>query len=370
MKVKYLDLIAQYKGIEDDINKAVIDVLRSGSYCLGEPVIRFESQFAEYCVAKHAVACNSGTSALHMALLAAGVQPGDEVITTAGTFVATAAAIILAKAMPVIVDIDDATLNIDVTKVEAQITNRTKAIIAVHLHGNPCDLKEIRQVCQAYGLVLIEDAAQAHGSEYEGQIIGTYGDMACFSFYPGKSLGACGEAGAVTTNSSHYAEKLRLVRDWGSKERYLHEVEGYNYRMDAIQGAVLGVKLKHLPAWIDARVEKASIYHRLLSETPVRFTTVRPGMKHAHHVLAIRTSHRDYLKLFLSERGIDTGIHYPVPVHKQLAFAKRCRFDPSLPVSEIAANELLSLPIYPELSEDSIHYVCENIHEFFKVGGK
>lgn len=366
MKVKYLDLIAQYSTIESEVNTAVLDVIRSGVYCLGEPVFNFERNFAAYCETNFAVACNSGTSALHMALLAAGVEPGDEVITTASTFVATAAAILLAKAVPVIVDIDEDTLNIDVTKIEAQITKRTKVVIAVHLHGNPCDLDTLKKLCQRNGLILIEDAAQAHGSEYGGRKIGSFGDMACFSFYPGKNLGAYGEGGAVTTNNEYYAERLRLVRDWGSQERYKHTVEGYNYRMDAIQGAVLDIKLKYLPEWIESRINKAALYRELLSGLPVRFTTVRPGLKHSYHVLAIRTSQRNSLKTYLQENGIDTGIHYPIPVHKQPAFANHCRYESVLPVAESTSSELISLPIYPELSDDAIHYVCEAIVNFYK----
>ncbi|MFV8906297.1 DegT/DnrJ/EryC1/StrS family aminotransferase [Serratia fonticola] len=366
MKVKYLDLVSQYNSIETEINTAILNVVKSGHYCLGEQVFQFEKNFANFCNVSYAVACNSGTSALHMALLAAGIQEGDEVITTAATFVATVAAIRLSRAVPVLVDISDKTLNIDCEKIECLITDKTKAIIVVHLHGNPCEIDKIRNISRKHGLVLIEDAAQAHDSEYKGHRIGSIGDMACFSFYPGKNLGAYGEAGAVVTNNEVYAEKLKLIRDWGSTRKYEHNIEGYNYRMDAIQGAILDIKLKHLPLWTSARINKANLYKKNLSRLPVITSTVLPEAKHVYHVFAIRTERRNALKEFLTLNGIETGIHYPIPVHNQPAFELICKKSNYLKISEIAAEQLLSLPIYPELSNESILYTCQVIQKFFE----
>lgn len=305
-----------------------------------------------------------------MALLAAGVKEGDEVITTTGTFVATVAAIKLAKATPVLLDISCDTLNIVPESIEKHINHKTKAVIAVHLHGNPCEIDKISSICKKYNIIFIEDAAQAHGSEFKGQRIGSAGDMACFSFYPGKNLGACGEGGAVTTNSDIYAEKLRMARDWGSKIKYEHLYEGYNYRMDAIQGALLGLKLNHLEDWNDLRIKKAHLYKKLLADTPLIFTEVLPEAKHVYHVLAVRTEYRDELKNYLYQNGIETGIHYPVPVHKQLVFNGICKHDEDMLNAENICNELLSLPIYPELDDEKIIFVSNTIKAFFTERNK
>ncbi|ELC2820266.1 DegT/DnrJ/EryC1/StrS family aminotransferase [Salmonella enterica] len=370
MKVKYLDLSTQYNSIKNEAEPIILDILTSGNYCMGKYVSDFENEFAKFCGAKMAVACNSGTSALHMALLAAGVKEGDEVITTTGTFVATVAAIRLAKATPVLLDVSCDTLNFTPEEIEQHINYKTKAVIAVHLHGNPCEIDKISHICKKNNLILIEDAAQAHGSEFKGLRIGSVGDMACFSFYPGKNLGACGEGGAVTTNSTIYAEKLRMVRDWGSKIKYEHLYEGYNYRMDAIQGALLGLKLKHLEDWNNLRILKASLYKKLLADTPLTFTQVLSEAKHVYHVLAVRTELRDELKSYLYQHGIETGIHYPVPVHKQPAFEEICIAKKDMHNSEEICKQLLSLPIYPELADEKITYVCNKIKEFFKEKNK
>lgn len=366
MEVKYLDLSAQYHTIRNKAEPIVLDILRSGRYCMGDYVSSFEDKFSSYCRTKYSVACNSGTSALHMALLAAGVKEGDEVITTTGTFVATVAAIRLVKATPVLLDISPETLNFTSEAIEQHINNRTKAVIAVHLHGNPCDIDNISYICRKNNVVLIEDAAQAHGSEFKGLRIGSVGDMACFSFYPGKNLGACGEGGAVTTNSSVYAEKLRMVRDWGSKVKYEHLYEGYNYRMDAIQGALLGLKIEHLEAWTELRIQKAALYKKLLEDTPLLFATVLPEARHVYHVLAVMTEFRDELKIFLSQKGIETGIHYPIPVHLQPSFHGVCKIENSMIHSERICTQLLSLPIYPELENEKIIYVTNAIKDFYR----
>jgi len=365
MKIKYLDLSAQYKAIQNEAEPIILDILKSGKYCMGEYVTSFEEKFATYCDTKYSVACNSGTSALHMALLAAGVREGDEVITTTGTFVATVAAIRLLKATPVLLDISPDTLNFTPESIEQHITHKTRAVIAVHLHGNPCEIDNISYICRKNNIVLIEDAAQAHGSEFKGLKIGSVGDLACFSFYPGKNLGACGEGGAVTTNNSIYAEKLRMIRDWGSQKKYEHLHEGYNYRMDAIQGALLGLKLKHLDKWTELRIKKAALYKKLLAGTPLSFTQVLPEAKHVYHVFAVMTEFRDELKSSLSQQGIETGIHYPIPVHQQPAFNGFCRKSNDLSHSERICTQLLSLPIYPELNDEKIFYVTNTINNFF-----
>ncbi|MDR7341632.1 dTDP-4-amino-4,6-dideoxygalactose transaminase [Pantoea alhagi] len=365
MLIKYLDLTAQYRKIQSQAEPVILDILKSGNYCLGEYVASFENDFAAYCDTKFCVTCNSGTSALHMALLAAGIKEGDEVITTTSTFVATVAAIRLVKATPVLLDISLKTLNLSTDSIEPHINHKTKAVIAVHLHGNPCEIDEINRICRKYNLILIEDAAQAHGSTFKGVKIGSVGDMACFSFYPGKNLGACGEGGAVITNNSFYAEKLRMIRDWGCEKKYIHLYEGYNYRMDAIQGALLGIKLQYLEEWTELRIQKAELYKKSLAKKPLRLTQVLPEARHVYHVFAVMTEFRDELKKYLYQHGIETGIHYPVPVHKQPIFSGVCKSSNNMSNSETACGQLLSLPIYPELDDNKIIYIADVINEFY-----
>ena len=363
MAVPYLDLRAQYAGIRDDIEGAVLRVLRSTRYVLGEEVAAFECEFAHFCDSGYGVATNSGTSALHLALLAAGVGPGDEVITVSNTFVATVAAIEYAGARAVFVDIDRKTLTMDPALLEAQITSETKAILPVHLHGHPSDLNPILELAQRHNLKVIEDAAQAHDAAYRGRRIGGIGDLTCFSFYPGKNLGAIGEGGVVLTNSEHHAALMRQLRDWGQTTKHDHRLRGFNYRMDAIQAAALRVKLKHLRSWTDARRSVAGRYSELLRDLPVEIPAEAPYARHVYHVYAIRTPGRDELQRGLSARDIGTGIHYPTPVHLQPAYAD-CAFRAGdLPVTEEVAVQLLSLPMYAELGEPQIREVCNAIEE-------
>jgi dTDP-4-amino-4,6-dideoxygalactose transaminase len=347
--IPLVDLKAQYRSIKPEIDAAIARVLESGEFALGSEVATFEEEFAAYCQAKYAVAVNSGTSALHLALLAAGIGPGDEVITVPFTFVATVAAIIYAGARPVFVDIEPRSYTMDVSQVEAAITKRTKAILPVHLYGQPADMDPIMEMAAHSGLRVIEDAAQAHGAEYRGRRVGTIGDMGCFSFYPGKNLGAYGEAGAVTTNDERYALTVRTLRDWGQTRKYHHELKGFNYRMEGIQGAVLRVKLRHLEHWTEARRVRAATYNQLLSGhllTPEEM----PYARHVYHVYAIRTLHREFLEQKLNACGIQTGIHYPIPVHLQKAHVDLGYKKGDYPGSEKAAKEVLSLPIFAELS--------------------
>jgi dTDP-4-amino-4,6-dideoxygalactose transaminase len=352
--IPFLDLNAQYLGIKDEITAAIGRVLDSGQFVLGEEVAAFEREFAAYCGTRYGVAVNSGTSALHLALLAAGVGPGDEVITVPFTFVASVAAIQYAGARPVLVDIDPVSLTMAPDQIERVITPRTKAIMPVHLHGGPADMGPIIEIARRHQLIVIEDAAQAHGAEYGFRRVGSLGDLACFSFYPSKNLGACGEAGLVTTDRPEYQRTLRMLRDWGSARKHRHELKGFNYRMDAIQGAILRVKLRHLESWNEARRTHAARYDRLLQDTGITTPRALPDTRHVYHVYAVRHRKRDALKAALAARSIETGIHYPIPVHLQKACADLGYTRGAFPHSERVADQVLSLPMFPELSDAQI----------------
>jgi dTDP-4-amino-4,6-dideoxygalactose transaminase len=356
--IPFVDLKAQYLSIKDEIDTAVIQVLESTQFVLGREVETLESEFADYCSATEGIAVNTGTSALHVALLAAGVGPGDEVITVPFTFVATVAAIGYTGATPVFVDVDPVSYTMDVTQIEAAITERTKVILPVHLYGQPADMDPILEIAHRHGLTVIEDAAQAHRSEYKGRRVGSIGDIGCFSFYPGKNLGAYGEGGMVTTNNPEYATTMRMLRDWGQAGRYNHVLKGYNYRMDGIQGGILRVKLRYLDQWTEARRSHATLYDELLKDSTVKTPTVMPYSYHAYHIYAVRTPDRTTLQQKLTDQGIQTGIHYPIPVHLQPAYADLGYKVGDFPQSEAAAKEVLSLPMYPELSENQIKSIC------------
>ena len=366
MSVKFLDLQAQYQSIKPEIDAAVLDVLASSQYVLGPEVEAFEREFATAHGASEGIAVNSGTSALHVALLAAGIGAGDEVITVPMTFTATGAAIAYTGAKPVFVDIDDDSLTMNPALVEAAITPRTRAIMPVHLYGQPADLDPLLAIARKHGLLLIEDAAQAHLAEYRGRKVGSIGDAAGFSFYPGKNLGAYGEGGLATSNDPDLARKMRLFRDWGQERKYYHKMLAYNYRMDAIQGAILRVKLKRLEAWTEARRRIAARYQPRLAEFGVRCAQEVEGRRHVYHVFSIFEPRRDELQDWLGQRGIQTGKHYPVPLHQQEAYAEYGYGDRSFPVSEMVAREQLSLPIYPEMSDDDVDRVCDAIGEWKK----
>lgn len=359
--IPFLDLKAQYINIKDEINAAVSKVLESTQFILGDEVTAFEKEFAAYCDADYGIAVNTGTSALHLALLAAGIGAGDEVITIPFTFVATVAAICYTAATPVFVDIDPVSYTIDVTQIEAAITERTKAILPVHLYGQPADMEPILEIAQRYGLTVIEDAAQAHRSEYKGQRVGSIGDLGCFSFYPGKNLGAYGEGGMVVTNNPDYAHTLRMLRDWGQEYKYHHVLKGYNYRMDGLQGAVLRVKLRYLDAWTEARRSYAALYDELLAGSGLTTPSVMPYSHHVYHIYAVRSPKRDFLQQKLNELGIQTGIHYPIPVHLQPAYSDLGYKSGDFPHSELAAREVLSLPMYAELTSTQVRTVAETL---------
>jgi dTDP-4-amino-4,6-dideoxygalactose transaminase len=365
IQVPYLDLKTQYRTIKPEIDAAIARVLESSQFVLGAEVAAFEQEFAAFCETKDCIALNSGTSALHLALLAAGVGPDDEVITVPFTFVASVAAIIYAGARPLLIDIDPRSFTMDTTLVEAAITPRTKAIMPVHLYGHPSDMDPIMDVARRHGLVVIEDAAQAHGAKYKDRPVGTIGDIGCFSFYPTKNLGAYGEGGAVTTNNADYAQKIRSLRDWGQDRKYHHTLRGYNYRMEGFQGAILRVKLRHLEKWTEARRTVAKKYDELLADCGLELPVEMPWARHVYHVYTLRTEGRDGLQKALLAEGIQTAIHYAIPVHLQPAYADLGYGEGSLPQAEAAAQKVLSLPIYPELAEQAIAQVASTVKMAF-----
>ena len=351
------DLKAQYRSVKPEIDAAIAHVVEHAQFALGPAVEAFEREFASYCGITETVAVNTGTSALHVALLAAGVGPGDEVITVPFTFVATVAAIEYAGAKPVFVDIDPDYYTMDPSALERAITPRTKAVMPVHLFGQPADMDPISDIARRHTLAVIEDACQAHGAEYKGRRAGSIGDIGCFSFYPGKNLGAYGEGGAAVTGNPQYADTMRLLRSWGEKARYEHAIRGFNYRMDGIQGAVLGVKLRHLERWTEARRRLAAAYGRLLTGTVARTPRERPGVRHVYHVYAVRLPRRDGWRARLAEKGIQTGVHYPIPVHLQPAYRDLGYKAGDFPVAEAVACEVLSLPLFPEMTDTQLEEV-------------
>jgi dTDP-4-amino-4,6-dideoxygalactose transaminase len=348
--IPFVDLKAQYLSIKTEIDAAILGVLDSCQFTLGPEVAAFEREFAAYCQAPHGIGVNTGTSALHLALLAAGVGPGDEVITVPFTFVATVSAIDYTGATPVFVDIDPRRFTMDPQAIEAAITERTKAIIPVHLYGQPADMDPIMEVAKRHGLVVIEDACQAHGAEYKGRRAGSIGDLGCFSFYPGKNLGAYGEGGMVVTASAEHARTIRMLRDWGAEKKYQHVLKGFNFRLEGIQGAVLRVKLRHLERWTEARRDAAARYDALFANSGVETPWVAADSRHVYHVYVVRSSDRQAWQDLLAAQGIQTGIHYPTPVHLLPAFADLGYRAGQFPHAERAANEVLSLPMFPELT--------------------
>jgi dTDP-4-amino-4,6-dideoxygalactose transaminase len=362
--IPYLDLRAQYLTIKDEIDVAIKDVVGSCHFVLGEQVEAFESEFAKFCGTEYAVGVNSGTSALHLALLAAGVKAGDEVITVSDTFVATAAAICYTGAIPVFVEIDPCSCTMDPAKIEAAITPRTKVIMPVHLYGACADMDSINEIAVRRNLIVIEDAAQAHGADYRGRCAGGLSSIACFSFYPGKNLGAFGEGGAVTTNNPDYANRIQRLRDHGQSQKYYHDEVGYNYRMEAIQGAVLRVKLRHLEDWTAARRRHAAAYQASLKVADVRLLEPLANTQPAWHIFPVFTQKRDALMEYLKNRGISTGIHYPIPIHLQRGYAHLGYQEGDFPLTEQACNEVLSLPMYAELPQQHLDEVVAAIRDF------
>jgi dTDP-4-amino-4,6-dideoxygalactose transaminase len=363
-QVPFVDLAAQYRGIAGEIGEAVSKVLREGDFILGREVSLFEEEFASFCEAKWAVGVDSGTSALELALRAYEIGPGDEVITAANTFIASALAISHAGATPVLVDVDADTYTIDVAAIEKAITPRTKAIIPIHLYGHSADMDPIRQLSQRHGLVVIEDACQAHGARYKGKRTGSLGHAAAFSFYPGKNLGAYGDGGAVVTSDDAVAKRLGMLRNYGQKEKYQHMFRGFNRRLDTLQAAVLRTKLKHLDEWNEARRQHAKSYSRLLAQSRLVVPRASPFCESVWHLYVIRIEQRDALKEHLANRGISVGIHYPIPIHLQPAYRDLGHQPGDFPVTEEYSRQILSLPMYAELTPDILCRVAETAGEF------
>jgi dTDP-4-amino-4,6-dideoxygalactose transaminase len=368
MLVPYMDLKKQYSNLRNEIREALDRVCSNTSFILGEEVNEFEKEFASYCEVKYCVALNCGTSALHLALLALGVKPGDEVITTSNTFIATAEAICYTGANPVFVDIDPKTGNLDPSLIELVITDRTKAILPVHLYGRPADMDPILEIARKHGLAVIEDACQAHGARYRGRRAGSIGDAAAFSFYPTKNLSAYGEGGALTTNDAGIAELARSLRNHGQSGPYTHERIGYNYRMDGFQGAVLRVKLKRLEQWNTRRKEIAALYRSVLKGAKVAIPLDDPRDERVYHLFVVYVERRDAVRVALEARGVHTAIHYPRPVPLQPAFAVLGFGPGSFPHAERACGRALSMPFFPEVTDEQVQYAAQQLAQI--VGGR
>ncbi len=372
MVIPFFDLKAQLLTIEDEIKSTVNDVLDSGWFVLGERLERFEGEFASYCGAAYGIGVGSGTEALHLALVAAGVGPGDEVVTVPNTAVPTISAIRFAGARPVFVDIDPSTYTIDPVKLStclrdrAEAGGRVKAVVPVHLYGQSADMGAVLEICKAHSVPVIEDACQAHGTEDNGKKAGSMGLMGCFSFYPSKNLGAYGDGGFVTTSDPLLADSLKELRNYGQKERYDSVSEGFNSRLDEVQAAVLSVKLKYLDNWVDRRNELASLYDSLIDHEKVTLPVTRDSSRHARHLYVIRHPERDALMAYLKENGVSTLIHYPIPVHMQQAYRWLGLGEGSFTEAEKAAREILSLPLYPELTDQDVRSIARLINEFTK----
>jgi len=360
MQIALVDVVRQFRTIEADVRRALERVLEKGDYVMGEDVAAFEQEFAQFCGTSHAVGVSSGTDALVLALHALDIGPGDEVVTVPFTFAATVEAIVTVGARPVFVDVDRDTAVLNPRQLEKVITARTRAIIPVHLYGFPCDMDAICEIARRRGLRIIEDASQAHGAEFGGQRVGAIGDIGCFSFYPGKNIGAFGEAGAVVTQHAELADRIRLMRNHGSPDKYHHVRLGWNYRMDTLQAAILRVKLRHLERWNEARRQVAHNYTRRLGV--VDGLGLPPPCvygRQVFHLYVVRVPRRDQLREYLAQQGIATGVHYPIPLHLQEAFAELGHKAGDFPVSEEWAGKVLSLPTFPELEDGEIAYVAE-----------
>jgi len=368
MKVPFVDLKAQYNSLKNELDEAILKVVGETAFVSGRYAAAFETEFAGYIGTEHCVAVANGTDAIEIALQAIGVGPGDEVIVPANTFFATAEAVSNVGATPVFVDCEPNFYNIDVEKIEEKITSRTKAIIPVHLYGLPAEMDSVMAIAKKHDLKVLEDCAQSHGADYKGQRTGTFGDIATFSFYPGKNLGAYGDAGAIVTNSPEYANRSRLIANHGQPAKYQHTLIGRNSRMDGIQAAVLSLKLKHLDTWLEGRRQNAARYNELLADIGVPLPLAPEHSTHTYHLYVIRVANRDDIAAKLNDAGIDTGLHYPTALPFLDAYAPLGHQPADFPVAHSQMSELLSLPMYAELSDDMIEYVCENLSAAISVG--
>lgn len=366
--IPFVDLKREFALIKNEVVKCIVEVIERGCFILGQNVELFEQDFADYCNVKFAIGVASGTSALTLGLDAAGITQGDEVITSANTFVATVNAICRKNAKPVLVDITPQTYTMDIDRVKEKISSKTKAIIPVHLYGQPVDMDPIMELAEKHDLVIIEDCCQAHGAEYKGRKVGSIGHIACFSFYPSKNLGAYGDAGIVVTNDQNIAEKVRMLRNYGQSKKYHHESLGYNSRLDEVQAAILRVKLKYLDLFNEKRRKRAEMYSNLLNDIPLHLPIEATFAKHVYHLYVVRCEDkncRDKLQQFLNSKGIHVGIHYPIPTHLQKAYSDMGYKEGDFPITELCANTILSLPMFPQLEVAEINYICDSITEFF-----
>jgi len=363
MRVPFLDLKLQYKAIKEEIDEAIANVIEEAAFVGGEHVKKFEEEFAAFCDVKYCIGVGNGTDALFIALKALGIGIGDEVITVANSFIATSEAITMTGAKVVFVDCDPLTYNIDVKKISSAITPLTKAIIPVHLYGQPADMVTLQKIAKEFNLFLIEDAAQAHGAEIKGQRVGTFGILACFSFYPGKNLGAYGDAGAIVSNDEELAMRCRMIANHGRVKKFNHDFEGVNSRLDGLQAAILCVKLRHLEEWTQKRFDIANSYKSFLNNSEVIIPVAADGVKHVYHLYVVRVSRRDTIQTVLKERGIDTGIHYPIALPNLKAYEYLGYGPKDFPIATQYSKEILSLPMYPELKRAHIEYICKKLQD-------
>jgi len=365
-----VDLKAQHATIEAEVRAAIERVTTNADFILGADVAAFEAEYARYCEAAHCVGLDSGMSALELGMRAMDIGHGDEVITPAGSFIASSSAISFTGATPVWVDVDPRTYNIDPEKIEAAITERTKAIMVVHLYGQPAEMDRVMEIAGRHGLPVIEDACQSHGARYKGRRTGSMGAFGAFSFYPSKNLGAYGDAGALTTNDASLAEKVRMMRNYGQRAKYEHVYLAWNRRLDSLQAAVLRVKLAHLDRWNDSRRRIASLYDELLAASGATLPHASPNSEHVYHLYVIQVGDRHRLQADLAGRGIGTGIHYPVPIHLQEAYREQAIGHDSFPVTEAVAHRVLSLPMYPEMTEDDVRRVAGAVSELLSASAR
>ncbi|MGA1195485.1 MAG: DegT/DnrJ/EryC1/StrS family aminotransferase [Candidatus Latescibacterota bacterium] len=365
MAIPLIDLYAQYQSIKPEIDDAMQQVIRDSAFIGGPYLKAFEDAFAAYCSVPFGVGTSSGTTALHLVFAALGIGPGDEVITVPNTFIATVETIVQTGAKPVFVDVCEDTMNLDPTKLEAAITNKTRAIVPVHLYGQLADMDAIMEIANRHQLAVIEDAAQAHGAEYKKNRAGHFGTAATFSFFPGKILGAFGDAGIVITKDETLAQKMKMLANHGRVEKYEHEISGYNYRLDPLQAAILQVKLSHLETWLEKRRDHAQFYNACFKNTPIQTPVERDGNRHVHTYYVIRTQKRDAIETVLHKEDIATQVHYPIPLHQQPAFKKMAHKEGDFPVAEKTAKEILSLPLYPELTREQIQHIAERVLSVF-----
>jgi dTDP-4-amino-4,6-dideoxygalactose transaminase len=365
MEVPFVDLRSEHRILRDELNEAIQQVMDRSDFALGKDVSLFEEEFARFCGTEYAVGVDSGLAALELGLRAYGIGPGDEVIVPAHTFVATAAAASFAGARPVFVDVEKSTYNMDIGQIEAAINTRTRAIIPVHLYGLPAEMEPILNLAEKHGLVVIEDACQAHGARYQGRRAGSMGHAAAFSFYPTKNLGGCGDAGMLVTDDASVVEQVRAMRNCGQREKYYHELPPFNHRMDTLQAAILRVKLRYLDGWIEARRRNAALYDELLTGSGVVTPVETPDATHVYHLYVIRTPERDALQVHLREQGVGAAIHYPVPVHLQPYYAGNGFSRGQFPVTEQVCDQILSLPMFPGMTIEQVQHVAAEVTRFF-----